>query len=76
MGLIGDNESGYNRSSVFPSVGLLRDKKYFVLHGTQVTRPGVDFMKHFRPKFTDEKLEIRRLQVCEYWNFGLCDATM
>jgi hypothetical protein len=36
MGLITDNESDYNRSSVLPYVGNLRNKKYFLLHGTQV----------------------------------------
>jgi hypothetical protein len=36
MGLLHDDEIGYNRSSVFPYLDRLREKKYFVLHGTQV----------------------------------------
>ena len=35
MGLLEDNLDGYNRSSVFPYLDRLRNKQYFVLHGTQ-----------------------------------------
>ena len=35
MGLLEENEAGYNRSSVFPYLDNLRGKKYFVLHGTR-----------------------------------------
>ena len=44
MGLLNDNEMGYNRSSVFPYLDRLRDKKYFVLHGTQVLSLGTPFI--------------------------------
>jgi len=35
MGTIHDNAGGYNKSAVFPYLDNLRNKKYFVMHGTR-----------------------------------------